>query len=417
MDGGALLVLAQPTAVRNATVEHAYRQESFFYYLTGLAEPEAALLYLPFKPAGQRTHLFLRPKDPTRELWEGRRLGIDGAKASLAIDEAHSIGKLWDLVPDLLGEASKVYFHFGLHGDHDRQFLAALAQHRAKHSRRRSAALLPVYDGQYLAGQLRLRKHPEEIDRLRAAASVTRQTFGKIYKTVRPGLSERDIHALILGEFYAGGDMEAYGSIVASGSNACVLHYHENNQPLRDGELLLIDAGAQYDYYASDVTRTMPIGRCFTPEQRAVYDVVLAAQKAAISKAVPGSTLVAVDEAAVSVLVDGMLDFGWLSGSREEIVTKMLYRKYYPHGTSHWIGMDVHDVGIYWQDEEPVRLAPGMYFSVEPGLYIDPQDTTVPMAFRGIGVRIEDDLLITEGGAEVITAGIEKEAAALEHRF
>lgn len=414
----ALIAPSQPEALRNATVEHSYRQESFLHYLLGFDEPHCALVVLPSRPVGQRIHLFLRAKNPERELWEGRRLGLEAAKTALPIDEAHDIAHLWDKLPELLGEAESIHYNFGICERNDRQLIQTLVAHKAIWGRRKGSAKLPVFDAAAVAGKLRIRKDAAEIARMRAAASVTQGAFARIFQMTRPGMNERDIHGIILGEFLQrGGEMEAYGSIVAGGANACVLHYRANNQSLKDGELLLVDAGAQYDYYASDVTRTFPIGQRFTPEQRALYEIVLKAQRAAIAKAKPGSTLVAIHDEATAVLIDGLVDIGLLKGSRDEILANKSFRRFFPHGTSHWIGLDVHDVGFYQERGEPTALAAGMYFSVEPGIYVDPADNEAPEAFRGIGIRIEDDVLITETGHEILTAAIPKDIAELENRY
>lgn len=416
-EGGAVLVLSQPTAYRNSTVEHGWRQESFLYYMTGFVEAESALLVLPFKPEGERYHLFLRERDPERELWDGKRLGTARAKSQVPVDQAHTIESLWDKLPDLMGEAKRLYVTLGLSEDYDRRIIRALAVHKGKHGKHNLSAKVPLFDAQYLAGLMRLRKGPEEVERMRDAAAVTRQTFAKVYRTVRPGMTERDVHGLILGEFMAGGaEMEAYGGIVAGGNNACCLHYRDNDQLLKDGDLLLIDAGAQKHYYASDVTRTFPIGRRFSSEQKAVYEIVLAAQKAAIAKATVGSTLPKIHDEATGQLIDGLLSLGILKGSKDEILAKGSHRKYYPHGTSHWIGMDVHDVGMYRDRGDWMKLESGMYFSVEPGLYFDAADESVPAPFRGIGIRIEDDVLVTAQGPDVLTDGIAKEVHELENR-
>jgi Xaa-Pro aminopeptidase len=415
---GALLHVAPPPAIRNNTVEHTWRQESFLHYLTGFSEPEAAILVLPFKPEGQRVLLFLREKDPQAELWDGPRLGVAKAKATLAVDDALPISTLWDRLPDLLGDAARLYYALGLSAEADRKLIHALGQHKARHGKRNLSCKLPVFDALGVAGRLRLHKEPAEVERLRGAAAITRRAFAKVYATVAPGMSENQVHGLILGEFIAAGaDMEAYGSIVAGGRNACVLHYRDNNGPLRDGELLLIDAGAQFQYYASDVTRTFPIGKRFSGEQKAVYEVVLEAQRRALGVAVPGSTLTALHKEAVQTIAEGLKHLGLAAGSADEIVETGAVRRYFPHGTSHWIGMDVHDVGVYSDGGQPVALEPGMYFSVEPGLYVDPGDERAPPGFRGIGVRIEDDCLITATGHEVVTAGIAKDVSELENRF
>ncbi len=413
----AILAVSQPAAYRNSTVEHGYRQESFLHWLTGFEEPESALLILPHKPAGERIVFFLRERDPERETWDGRRLGVERARERLGVDQAFPMASLWDKLPELLSGAKGIFFPLGMDEVYDRQFIKALAAHKARFGKKSSAARLPIFDLALISGKMRLHKAPEEIDRMRAAAAITRQAHGKVMQTVRPGMNERDVHAQLLAEFLAGGaEMEAYGAIVAGGVNACILHYRENDAPLKDGELLLIDAGSQYQYYASDVTRTFPVGQKFTPEQKAVYEVVLKAQKAAIAKAVPGSSLDAVHEEAVAQLTQGLIDLEILKGERDELIRNRAFFKYYPHGTSHWIGMDVHDAGVYYVDGKPLPLAAGMYFSVEPGLYFDPADETIPAAFRGIGIRIEDDVLVTETGNEVITAGIPKEVHELEGR-
>jgi Xaa-Pro aminopeptidase len=415
--GGAMLVLSQPAALRNSNVEHPYRQDSVMHYLTGFEEAESAVLLLSKGAPGERMILFLREKDALAELWEGLRLGTAAAPAKIGVDKAFPINQLWEMLPKLLGESETLYYHFGTSPHDDEQVIQAVARHKKLIGRTRGWQL-PVFDSWGIAGQLRLRKTAVEVERMRAAAAITRTTFNKIYETVRPGQNERDVHGLILGEFLRnGGDMEAYGSIVAGGANACVLHYRSNNMPLAEGQLLLVDAGAQLQYYASDVTRTFPVGRRFTAEQKALYEIVLAAQAAALETARPGSTLPAIHEAGLDVLVDGLREIRLLDGSRDEIKTKQTYKRFFPHNTSHWIGMDVHDVGDYTLEGKPLPLEPGMYFSVEPGLYVDPTDMAAPESFRGIGIRIEDDVLITAAGHEIITAGIAKSVAELENRY
>ncbi len=414
---GAMLVMAQPTAIRNNNQEHPYRQESFLHYLTGFEEPESALLILAHKPESQRYIMFLRDNDAFAELWDGKRLGVRNAPNALQVDAAFPIEQLWEKLPELLDGALRLYYHLGRDESNDRHLVAAIHQLRRRRGRT-TQSLISIHDPNFISGRLRLHKQPEEVERMHAAAAITRQAFAKVYAAVRPGMNEREVWAILLHEFLRqGADMEAYTSIVAGGANACGLHYRDNNQPLRDNELLLIDAGAQYAYYASDVTRTFPIGKKFTPEQKAVYETVLEAQLAAIAKARAGSTLTHIHDAAVEKLVDGMIQMKFFKESPQQIIEQNLYRKYYPHSTSHWIGMDVHDVGDYQEDGVPITLAPGMYFSVEPGIYIEPSDTSVPEAFRGLGVRIEDDVLITTGDPEVVTHGIAKNISELENRF
>lgn len=413
----ALLAMAQPTAQRNSTVEHNYRQESFLHWLTGFEEPETALLILPHKPVGERFVLFLRERDPERETWDGRRVGVERAVERLGVDQAYAWSTLWDKLPELVGPARGIYFGLGIDEGWDRSFIRFLTQHKARFGKKTSGAKLPVYDAALVSGRLRLRKEAAEVDRMRAAAEITRAAHLRAMKETKPGINERDVHGFLLGEFLRGGaEMEAYGAIVAGGDNACILHYRDNNAVLKDGQLLLIDAGSQFEYYASDVTRTFPIGKRFTSEQRAVYEIVLAAQKASIAAAVPGASLELVHTTAIEKLTDGLMSLGLLKGARDDLIANRAFFKYYPHGTSHWIGMDVHDVGVYYVDGKPQALEAGMYFSVEPGLYFDPNDQTIPSGFRGIGVRIEDDVLVTATGNEVITAAIPKELDALENR-
>ncbi len=416
---GAMLLLAQPVAIRNANQEHMYRQESFLHYLTGFDEPESALLILGHRPEGERYVMFLRDNDAVAELWGGKRLGVDAAPMALRVDQAYPISQLWDKLPELLDGALRLYYHLGRDEKQDRHLIAVMHALKSRRPRRlKTTALISIHDPLFVAGRLRLRKQPEEIARMQHAAAITRAAFARVYAEVRPGMNEREVWAILLAEFMRGGaDMEAYHSIVAGGANACCLHYHGNNQPLADHSLLLVDAGAQYAYYASDVTRTLPVGRRFTAEQKAVYAVVLEAQLSAIAAAQVGATLPQIHDAAVDKLVDGMIDMRFFKESRQEIIEQNLYRRYYPHSTSHWIGMDVHDVGEYHEDDLPIALQPGMYFSVEPGIYIDPNDALAPVPFRGIGVRIEDDVLITDKGPHVITDGIAKDVDALENRF
>jgi Xaa-Pro aminopeptidase len=415
---GALLVLSQPEAVRNSDVEHLYRQESFLYYLTGFEEPESALLLLG-KPKDQgQAFMFLRERDDLLELWNGRRLGTSAATTALKVDKAIAIEAMWSELPELLKGASKLHYHFGFDPVSDLQVIRTLQAEKKKRGRSAVNSLLPVYDAIHIAGLARLRKDAAEIERMRAAATVTKKTFDTIYATVRPGMTERDVNGIIVGEFMKlGSEMEAYGAIVAAGANACCLHYRENRHILNDGELLLIDAGSQVEYYASDVTRTFPIGKSFTPEQKAVYEIVLQAQLACIDKCQIGSNLVDIHDTAVRVITSGLCDIGLLKGSIDSLIEKQEFKKFYPHGTCHWLGMDVHDVGDYLTDGKPTRLDEGMVFTVEPGIYIDPKTPSVPKSFLGIGVRIEDDILMTKLGPDVLTKDIPKSVKELENRF
>ncbi len=418
MGKGALLQLSMPEAPRNSDVHHNWRQESMFYWLTGFAEPSTAILVLANNPVGERVHLFLRDKDPAAELWSGRRLGLKEAEKSLPIDKAHNIEDLWNELPKLLGKSDKVFFDFDGHSDWDQKFVKALAAHKRLQMKSYSSLRLPVHDASWLAGQVRLRKSPEEIVLMRKAAEITAKAFAAVFEAVRPGMNERQVHALLIENFMKNGsEMEAYPSIVAGGDNACILHYVDNNQELQDGELLLIDAGSQYEYYASDVTRTFPIGRQFTPPQRALYDLVLAAELVGISKVRKGNSMKDIHNATVEVIVDGLIDLGILSGDKKEIIKEGKFKKFFPHGTGHWLGMDVHDVGDYFSNGLATSLQPGMVCTVEPGIYIPSDCEDVAEEFRGIGIRIEDDVLVTDGEPDVLTAAIPKQAADFEERY
>lgn len=413
---GALLVSSSSGSQKYGSVGAPFRQDSLFHYLTGFEEPECALLLLGKVGTAGQSWVFLRDKDPVSELWEGRRLGVAKAKLTLDIDAVAPIGELWERLPALLSDSDRLFYRLGRDNEEDRQLIAALMVHRKKKGRS-VATTLPVYDTDEVSGPLRLRKEPVEIERMQGAATITRNTFAKLYSSVRPGMNEREVYGMILQEFLMGGsEMQAYGAIVAGGKNACILHYKENSMPLKDGDLLLIDAGSQFRYYASDVTRTFPIGKKFSAEQRALYDIVLEAQMIGIEYAKPGSNLDSIHEATTTVITDGLIDVGLIKESRAAAIEQKLFFKYFPHKTSHWIGMDVHDVGDYFVNGKPRSFESGMYFSVEPGIYVDPDDESAPVGFRGIGIRIEDDVLITASGNEVLTGGIAKRPGELEMR-
>jgi Xaa-Pro aminopeptidase len=415
---GAMLILSQPEAIRNSDVGHSYRQESFLYYLTGLSEDNCALLLVPQQDKGVKTVLFISPKDPLHELWEGRRLGVEEAKKTMAIDEAFPIAELWSKLPQYVKGHTEMHYHLGRDQNSDMKVIEALSKIRRTKPRIFDYQL-PIIDSDKISGELRQIKTKAEIERMQQAADVTKIAFDKILETTKPGMSEKEVYGTIVGEFYKhGADMEAYGSIVAGGDNACILHYVENNATLNDNELILIDAGAQFDYYASDVTRTFPIGAKFTKPQKQLYEIVLKANEESISMIRPGVTLPEVHQKSVDILVDGLIDLGLLKGKKEEIIKEGLYKKYFPHNTSHWLGMDVHDVGAYQVEDhgewKPTLFKEGMVLTVEPGLYIPADDSTVDEAYRGIGIRIEDDIVVTDKGVLNFTASIPKSVSEIE---
>ncbi len=412
MGHGVAVLPAAPVAVRNSSVEHDYRQDSDLHFLTGLDEPECALVLT--NERGRRSMiLFVRPSDPERELWEGPRLGCDGAKRRFGADEAYPIQQLPDRLPELLANMSRLFYRLGNDREFDQTVLDALNKVR-KRAREGIVAPREIVDTGLILHEMRLRKSRGELTTMATAAKVTAEAHLRAMQLARPGRYEYEIEAEILRTFRAHGcKRTAFETIVASGPNATVLHYTRNDRVLQDGELLLVDAGAEYGYYASDVTRTFPVSGTFTQAQRAVYDVVLSAQQAAIDKVRPGITLNDVHRAALRVLTKGMIDLGLIKGPLQEALDKGRYKRFYMHRTSHWLGMDVHDAGDYYCDGKARPLQPGFVFTVEPGIYIG-ANARVAKRFRNIGVRIEDDIAVTAQGCRNLTRNIPKCPRELE---
>jgi Xaa-Pro aminopeptidase len=409
---GVMIIPSPPTAIRNNDVEHEYRQGSDLYYLTGFDEPDSVLILLA-TTQGQKSVLFLRERDPERETWDGPRLGVERAPDALGIDAAFPIKLFDERLPDYLENQRRVHYRIGLDRAFDERFLRALDVVRAR-ARRGVECPSEIVDPGATVHEMRLRKSEGEIAVMRRAGEITREAHLAAMRAAKPGRFEYEVEAELLRTFRAhGSERPAYGSIVGSGPNATILHYRKNDRRLEDGDLLLIDAGAEYGYYASDVTRTFPVSGRFTPEQRAVYELVLKAQLAAIDAVRPGATVEGIHELTVSVLVDGMLELGLLEGSRAGVLDKGEYKKFYMHRTSHWLGMDVHDVGRYHLEGTPRPLEPGFVLTIEPGMYIA-ANAEVDPRFRGIGVRIEDDILVTEGGSRNLTFDIPKRVDELE---
>jgi len=421
LGGAAAVIPAASLAVHHADCEWPFRQNSDFWYLTGFDEPEAVALFLPHRPAGERFVLFVAPKEPSAEVWHGFRWGCEGAVAQFGADLAHPRGELEQRLPHYLKGAEGIAFRVGRHPKVEPLVLAAWAGQldRAPRSGRAALGLVAPCP---LLHELRLRKGPEELERLREAARISAEAHELARQVVRPGLNERQVQAVIEQHFLERGARgPAYGSIVAGGDNACVLHYTANSATLRDGDLLLIDAGCSLvDYYNGDITRTFPINGRFSGEQRALYELVLAAQMAAVESVAPGFTAEGVHEKALRVLVEGLLDLGLLVGSLDGIIEQGAYRHLYMHRTGHWLGLDVHDVGAYRLGEHHVELEPGMVLTVEPGLYVSdrlplPQgQPAIDARWKGIGIRIEDDVAVTDHGHENLTAAALKAPAALE---
>jgi Xaa-Pro aminopeptidase len=398
---------------RNADSEHRFRPTGDFYYLTGFAEPDSVLVLCPHGEE-VKSILFLREKDPKAETWTGRRLGVDAAPEALGVDLALPISELWEKLPEYLKGAPRVVWALGLDEELDRKITAAVIATRGL-CRDGSVPPREWIDPSVWLHEQRLRKTSGEIELIRKAAEITTEAYLRAMKETEPGGSETEIEASFLHSFRRrGGTGEAYNTIVAGGENACILHYIENDQPLRDGDLLLIDAGCEYGYYASDVTRTFPVNGRFTEAQRAIYEVVLAAQLAALEISRPGTTMAAVHEAATRRLAEGLVELGLIEGPVEKALEEKTFEPFTIHKTGHWLGLDVHDCGVYYLDGKPRPLEEGMVFTIEPGIYISEDDESVEERWRGIGVRIEDDVLITAEGHENLTLGIPKSADDVE---
>lgn len=410
--GGVAVIPSATTVLRNHDTEYKFRQNSDFYYLTGFDEPDAVLVLAP-EHKEHRTVLFLRDRDRAMEIWNGRRLGVEAAAGTLGVDIAFPIDALAEHLPNYLCNVETLYYALGNERT-DACMRAALSDARAL-TRRAGFAPDTVADPSLALHALRQVKSTHEAALMRRSAEITARGHIAAMRATRPGLYEYEIEAVLEYEFRReGAQRVAYESIVASGDNATILHYTENRDKLVDGALLLVDAACEYDYYATDVTRTWPVNGRFTPEQRAIYDIVLAAQLAAIDAVQPGKPQRAFHHAAVRVITEGLIDLGLLRGTLDENIERETYREYYMHGTGHWLGMDVHDVGRYRDlSDTPLALEPGMVTTVEPGIYVQ-RDANCDDRFRGIGVRIEDDLLVTESGNENLTSAIPKSIDELE---
>ncbi len=409
----AILVLpAAPERVRSHDTHYPYRQDSDFWYLCGFPEPEAVLVLVPGRRHGE-TLLFCRERDPERESWDGPRAGQEGAVEHYGMDDAYPIEDLDEILPGLLEGRSRVYYHFGRDADFDLKLIGWVRHVRAQV---RQGAQPPheFLELGHLLHDLRLFKSKEELKLMQRAADISIEAHRAAMRAVRPGIHEYELQADVERVFRANDAWPAYGSIVGAGANACVLHYRANNGVARDGDLVLIDAGAEFRGYASDITRTFPVNGRFSPAQRALHDLVGQAQQAALAQAQPGVPYEAGHLAAVEVLTEGLLRLGLLKGSLERNIAEGHYRRFYRHKTGHWLGLDVHDVGDYRIEGESRLLEPGMVFTIEPGLYVSPDDTSVAEKWRGIGIRTEDDVVITADGHRVLTDGLARSAEEIE---
>ncbi len=412
MGAGVALFASTPVAIRNNDVEHEFRQDSDLFYLTGFDEPDT-LLILSNEHPEQRMVLFVRPRDPERETWDGPRAGVDGAKSQYGASAAFPISELGQRLPDFLKDVRRLHYRLGEDRELDDRVLGAIHDVRAK---ARSGVTAPreIIDPSVIVHEMRLRKTDAEVETMLRACSITREAHLRAMQVARPGRHEYEVEAELLRVFRANGsERPAYGSIVGSGPNATILHYRKNDRLMQDGDLLLLDAGAEYGYYASDVTRTFPVSGRFSDAQRTLYQIVLDAQLAAIDAVRPGATIPGVHAVALEVLVKGLIRVGILEAPLEAALKAETYKPYYMHRTSHWLGMDVHDVGDYHVNKEPRPLEPGFVLTIEPGLYVAPGSKCAP-EWHGIGIRIEDDVLVTASGHRVLTDGIPKSVAEVE---
>jgi len=400
---GVAVIPTAPERVRNRDTHHPYRFDSYFWYLTGFPEPETVLVVT----GGDRPQsiLFCREKNEEREIWDGYRHGPEGARETFGVDAAYPIGELDQRLPELIADRSTLWHSLGHDEEWDRRIAAGLNAVRAQ-SRAGKRAPREIRDLRALLDGMRLVKDDSELETMHRAAAISAAGHARAMRHCRPGMAEYELEAELIHEFRRrGADGHAYTPIVAGGANACVLHYIENNRVLPENGLVLIDAGCELDGYAADITRTFPVNGRFSPAQRDCYEIVLAAQQAAIDAVRPGASFMAYHDAAVRVLAQGMIDLKLLDGSVDGVIESESYKRFYMHRTGHWLGLDVHDAGEYKEDREGgewVKLAPGMTLTVEPGLYIRPA-ADVPHELHGIGIRIEDDVLVTTGGREVYT--------------
>lgn len=415
---GTAVFASAPMAVMHNDVEHPFRQDSDFYYLTGFNEPDAVAVLAPHHE-DHTFVLFLRPKDKAKEIWSGRRLGVEAAQAALGADAVFPITELDDRLPDYLQGADRLYYHFGRDRALNDKILRHWQRLLATYAKRGTGPVA-IEDAHLLLQSMRRIKQPEELERLRKAVAISVKAHNQAREIAQPGRYEYEIQAEIEHLFRLAGGSPAYPSIVASGENACILHYIENNRQMQAGDLLLIDAGCCYDYYNADITRTFPVDGRFTAEQRILYELVLEAQRQAIAAVQPGEPFNAFHDAATRTITAGLVELGLLAGDVDTLIEEKKHRAFFMHGTGHFLGLDVHDVGILRNPDKTWKpFEPGNVVTVEPGIYISPDyepeegQPEVSDRWRGIGIRIEDDVLVTADGHEVLTAAVPKAPTAI----
>jgi Xaa-Pro aminopeptidase len=407
------VVRSLPERLRNGDAYHRFRQHSDVYYLTGFVEPETTVVLRPGAET-ERVVMFVRPRDPEAETWEGRRAGVEGAKERHGADAAYPASELAQRLPDLIANREELHYALGCDDEMDRLVAGTIARLRGT-ERKGKRPPRAVIDPRVALHELRLLKRPEELAALRKAAAITCDAHRAAMAAGRPGVFEHELEAIVDYTFRRrGGSGPGYGTIVGAGENATILHYVDNRCAIADGDLVLVDAGCEYAHYTADLTRTWPASGRFSPEQRALYELVLETQKSAVAMAVPGATIDQLHDHCVQRLTEGLVALGLLEGPASARIEDLAYKKFFMHGTSHWLGLDVHDAGAYTRGGKARPLEPGMVITVEPGLYIAADAPDVPERMRGIGVRIEDDVAITAGGNEVLTAACPKEIAEVE---
>ncbi|HXD34274.1 MAG TPA: Xaa-Pro aminopeptidase [Pyrinomonadaceae bacterium] len=413
MDQKAVAIIpAAREATRSNDTQYRYRQDSDFFYLTGFEEPESIAIIAPGRD--DKYTLFVRPRDPEREIWDGKRSGVDGAKREFGAQEAHPIAEFDEKLQDILDGANVLYYRLGANAELDERIIREIARMRSL-NRKPIHPPRTIVDPATIIHEMRVIKSDEEIELMQRAADIAAEAHVEAMKTARAGMMEYEVEAMIESFFRRqGASGPSYTSIVGGGANATVLHYISNSGELRDGELLLIDAGAEYKGYASDITRTFPINGKFTKAQREIYDLVLDTQMACVEMVRPGTTHDELKARSVELLTEGMVRLGLLQGDPKELIKEKKHEKFYMHGLGHMLGIDVHDVGVYYYDKQSRALEPGVVMTVEPGLYVSPNATDVPQQYLGIGVRIEDDVLCTNNGPRVLTSKVPKNADEIE---
>lgn len=412
LNNSALVIAAHPEHIRNHDVHFPYRQDSNLYYLSGFEEPESVLILKP--GSFPESVLFVRRKNMERETWDGFRYGPEMAQQAFGVDQCFPIDEFSTQFPKLLKGYESIYYRLLKNPEFDKTFLSALDNLRMSYPRS-GYGLLPIHDADVFLGEFRLIKSDIEIENQRRACLISAEGHKLAMRSVKPGMTERQVQALMTNYYLSQGSArEGYHPIVAAGNNGTTLHYNFNDQVCRAGELLLIDSGTEYNYYTGDITRTFPVNGRFSTVQARVYQAVLDIEKELISDLKPGVFFKDLHEKGASLLTDVMLELGFLSGRKEDIISSNTHRKYYPHGIGHWLGLDVHDAGLYFVNGQPRAIESGMCFTIEPGLYIPESDKNVPSEYRGIGIRIEDNILITSNGHDVLTSNAPKEISDIE---